>query len=139
MKRDNITREEHNMRKQIFTDKGAAPKGPYSQGIVAKGRTVYLSGQGPVDPQGVFHLGGFAEQAEMTFDNITTLLEAAGTSWANVVRVGIFLDDLSDFAEMNEIYKRYVVAPYPARTTIQAVLPAGAKIEVDCIAVVPKD
>jgi reactive intermediate/imine deaminase len=126
------------MRKQIFTDKGAAPKGPYSQGIVAKGRTVYLSGQGPVDPEGVFHLGTFAEQAEMTFDNITTLLEAAGTSWANVVRVGIFLEDLGNFAEMNEIYKRYVVAPYPARTTIQAVLPADAKIEVDCIAVVPK-
>lgn len=127
------------MRKQIFTDKGAAPKGPYSQAIVAEGRTVYVSGQGPVDPEGNFHLGSLSEQATMVFDNITVLLEAAGTSWANVVRVGIFLADLGDFAEMNEIYKQYVVAPYPARTTVEAGLPADMLIEVDCIAVMPED
>ncbi len=127
------------MRKEIFTEKGAAPKGPYSQAIVADGPTVYVSGQGPVDPQGEFHLGTFAEQAELVFENIKTLLEAAGTSWANVVRVGIFLSDLGNFAEMNEIYQRYLTAPYPARTTVQAGLSPNMLIEVDCIAAIPQE
>lgn len=128
------------MRKELFTEKGAAPQGPYSQGIVAKGKTVYLSGQGPVDPAtGKMRLGTFKEQAELTFQNITTLLEAAGTSWANVVRVGIFLADLGNFAEMNGIYESYLTKPFPARTTVEVGLPPNMLIEVDCIAVVPKD
>ena len=126
------------MRNEIFTDRGAAPKGPYSQAIVADGPTVYVSGQGPVDTEGNMHLGTFAEQAEMVFQNIGTLLEAAGTSWANVVRVGIFLADLGDFAAMNEIYERYLTRPFPARTTVQVGLPPDMLIEVDCIAVVPQ-
>ena len=127
------------MRKEIFTEKGAAPKGPYSQAIVAGGPMVFASGQGPVDPAtGEMQLGSFSEQAELVFDNITTLLEAAGTSWANVVRTGVFLADLSNFAEMNEIYQRYLQKPYPARTTVGAGLSGGMLIEVDCIAVVPE-
>lgn len=126
------------MRNEIFTDRGAAPKGPYSQAIVVDGPTVYVSGQGPVDTAGNMHLGTFAEQAEMVFQNIATLLEAAGTSWANVVRVGIFLADLGDFAEMNEIYERYLTRPFPARTTVEVGLPPDMLIEVDCIAVVPQ-
>jgi 2-iminobutanoate/2-iminopropanoate deaminase len=128
------------MRKELFTEKGAAPLGPYSQGIVAKGKTVYLSGQGPVDPAtGKMQLGTFKEQAELVFKNITTLLEAAGTSWANVVRVGIFLADLGNFAEMNGIYESYLTKPFPARTTVEVGLPPDMLIEVDCIAVVPED
>jgi 2-iminobutanoate/2-iminopropanoate deaminase len=128
------------MRKQITAERGAAPQGPYSPAIVASGPTVYVSGQGPVDPQtGRLRPGSFREQAELTFQNITTLLEAAGTSWANVVKVGVFLADLSNFGEMNEIYKSYLSAPYPARTTVQAVLPANMAIEVDCIAIIPED
>jgi 2-iminobutanoate/2-iminopropanoate deaminase len=128
------------MRKELFTEKGAAPLGPYSQGIVAKGKTVYLSGQGPVDPAtGKMQLGTFKEQAELVFKNITTLLEAAGTSWANVVRVGIFLADLGNFAEMNGIYESYLTKPFPARTTVEVGLPPNMLIEVDCIAVVPED
>jgi 2-iminobutanoate/2-iminopropanoate deaminase len=127
------------MRKEIFTEKGAAPKGPYSQAIVAGGSMVFVSGQGPVDPvTGEMQIGSFREQAELVFDNITTLLEAAGTSWANVVRTGVFLADLSNFAEMNEIYQRYLQKPYPARTTVGAGLSGGMLIEVDCIAVVPE-
>jgi 2-iminobutanoate/2-iminopropanoate deaminase len=127
------------MRKELFTEKGAAPQGPYSQAIVAKGKMVYLSGQGPVDPAtGKMQLGTFKEQAELVFKNITTLLEAAGTSWANVVRVGIFLADLGDFAEMNGIYESYLTKPFPARTTVEVGLPPNMLIEVDCIAVVPK-
>lgn len=128
------------MRKQIFTAKGAEPKGPYSQAIVADGPTVYVSGQGPVDPEtGEFRFGSFREQAELTFQNISTLLEAAGTSWAHVVKVGVFLADLGNFSEMNEIYQRYVQDPYPARTTVQAGLPPRMAIEVDCIASISQD
>ncbi|MGC9468265.1 MAG: RidA family protein [Anaerolineae bacterium] len=128
------------MRKEIFTEKGAAPVGPYSQAVVADGPFVFVSGQGPVDPAtGQMKLGSIAEQAEQVFENITTLLEAAGTSWEHVVRVGIFLVDMDDFAEMNSIYQRYLTKPYPARTTVSTGLPVdGMLIEVDCIAVVPE-
>ena len=81
--------------------------------------------------------GGFREQATRVFDNLTILLEAAGTSWAHVTKVGVFLADLSDFAEMNEVYQQFVTKPYPARTTVGCQLP-NILIEVDCIAVVPE-
>jgi 2-iminobutanoate/2-iminopropanoate deaminase len=128
------------MRKQITSSKGAPPKGVYSPAIVAEGPTLYVSGQGPVDPQtGNFVLGSFEEQAKLTFDNVTALLEAAGTSWANVVKVGVFLADLDNFGKMNEVYRTYLTEPYPARTTVQAGLPGGMEIEVDCIALVPQE
>lgn len=128
------------MKKEIYTVKGAVPKGPYSQAIVAEGSLVFVSGQGPVDPEsGELDLGSFREQAELVFDNITTLLEAAGTSWEHAVRVGVFLANLEHFPEMNEIYERYLTKPYPARTTVQVGLPPEMLIEVDCIAVVPED
>jgi 2-iminobutanoate/2-iminopropanoate deaminase len=126
------------MRKQVFTEKGAKPQGPYSQAIIADGPQVYISGQGPVDPEtGELRLGSFREQAELTFQNIGTLLEAAGTSWEYVVKVGAFLADRNNFDEFNEIYRQYLMAPYPARTTVQAGLGQIA-IEVDCIAIVPQ-
>jgi len=126
------------MRKQITSEKGATPQGAYSPAIVADGPMVYVSGQGPVDPAtGELRPGSFREQAELVFQNISVLLEAAGTSWADVVRVGVFLADLGNFAEMNEIYRTYLQEPFPARTTVQAVLPLNMLIEVDCIARVP--
>ena len=125
------------MRKSIFTPQGARPQGPYSQAIVADGPQVYVSGQGPVDPEsGELRLGSFREQAELTFRNIGALLEAAGTSWEHVVKVNAYLADLANFAEFNEVYKQYLREPYPARTTVQSGLNRIA-IEVDCIAVVP--
>ena len=128
------------MRKLIFTEKGAEPKGPYSQAIVADGPMVFVSGQGPVDPEtGEFRFGSFRHQAELTFQNIGTLLEAAGTSWERVVKVGVFLAALANFAELNEIYRRYFKPPYPARTTVGAALPPGMALEVDCIATVPQE
>lgn len=127
------------MRKQIFSEKGAPPQGIYSQGIVAEGPMVYVSGQGPIDPaSGERKQGSFREQAEQVFQNIGAILEAANTSWDNAVKVGIFLADLDDFAEMNEIYQQYVSEPYPARTTLQAGLP-GIALEVDCVALVPQE
>ena len=126
------------MRKEVYTEKGAPPAGIYSQGIVADGAVAYIAGQGPLDPAtGQRIEGGFREQATRVFDNLTILLEAAGTSWANVTKVGVFLADLSDFAEMNEVYQQYVTKPYPARTTVGCQLP-NILIEVDCIAVVPE-
>ncbi len=126
------------MRKQIIAKKGAPPKGIYSPAIMARGTMVFVSGQGPVDEIGEFHFGSFAEQAKLTFDNVTKLLAAADASWEHVVRVGVFLADLGDFDQMNEIYKEYLTEPYPARTTVQAGLPPNMKIEVDCIAVIPE-
>ncbi len=127
------------MREEVFTEKGAKPVGIYSQGIIASGPTVYISGQGPNDPAtGQRVTGSFRDEAERVFQNLTILLEAAGTSWANVTKVGVFLADLSNFAEMNEVYRQYVSKPYPARTTVGAQLP-GIAIEVDCIAVIPQD
>jgi 2-iminobutanoate/2-iminopropanoate deaminase len=128
------------MRKQIFTEKGAKPVGPYSQAIVGDGPLVFVSGQGPVDPKtGTFDEDDISAQTRQVFENITVLLEAAGTSWANVVRVGVFLSDIRNFAAMNEVYKTYVTEPYPARTTVQAQLPGGIGVEIDCIAVVLQD
>jgi len=128
------------MRKQVIAEKGAPPQGIYSPAIVASGTIAFISGQGPVDPQsGQLQLDSFAQQAKLTFDNITTLLEAAGTSWEHVVKVGVFLADLKDFGEMNDIYKAYLTEPYPARTTVQAVLPTGMLIEVDCMAIVAEE
>ena len=126
------------MRKEVYTEKGAPPAGIYSQGIVADGPVAYIAGQGPLDPATGQHVeGGFREQATRVFDNLTILLEAAGTSWEHVNKVGVFLADLSDFAEMNEVYQQYVTKPYPARTTVGCQLP-NILIEVDCIAVVPE-
>jgi 2-iminobutanoate/2-iminopropanoate deaminase len=128
------------MRKEIFSDKGAPPKGIYSQAIVARGTMLFVSGQGPVDPvSGDFQLGSFSEQAMLTFNNITVLLEAAGTSWANVTKVSVFLADMDNFAEMNQIYQKYAVKPYPARTTVQSGLVPGMEIEVDCIAILTEE
>jgi len=128
------------MRKQVLSDRGAQPLGPYSPAIVTEGPLVFVSGQGPVDPEtGEKRLGSFREQAELTFQNVTVLLEAAGTSWEHAVKVGVFLADLGDFAEMNEIYRRYLTPPFPARTTVEAGLAPGMAIEVDCIAVVPQE
>ena len=126
------------MRKEVYTEKGAPPAGIYSQGIVADGPVAYIAGQGPLDPStGQRVEGGFREQATRVFDNLTILLEAAGTSWEHVTKVGVFLADLSDFAEMNEVYQKYVTKPYPARTTVGCQLP-NILLEVDCIAVVPE-
>jgi 2-iminobutanoate/2-iminopropanoate deaminase len=128
------------MRKQVISEKTAPPGGIYSHGIIAKGTMAFISSQGPVDPKtGDHKLGSFAEQADLTFKNLATLLEAAGTSWGQVVKVGIFLADMGDFREMNEIYKEFLTEPYPARTTLEVELSPGMLIEVDCIAVVPEE
>jgi 2-iminobutanoate/2-iminopropanoate deaminase len=117
-----------------------APKaiGPYSQAIEARGaRTVYLSGQIPLDPAtGELVAGDVALQTARVMENLGAVLAAAGAGFEHVVRCTIYLVDLGDFAAVNEVYGRSFPADPPARATVQvAALPRGARVEIDAIAV----
>ena len=116
---------------QISSHRAPQPSGAYSQGIAAGG-FVFLSGQGPLDTDGNVIEGDFAAQARQVFANLAAVAEAAGGSLADAVRVGVYLDDMDDFAEMNTIYRQTFPEPLPARTTIQTPLP-GFGIEVDVV------
>lgn len=114
----------------------AAPKaiGPYSQAVQV-GNTIYTSGQIPLDPAtGELVAGDIAAQAHRVFDNLKAVIEAAGASFSDVARVGIYLTDLSNFAAVNAVMTEYFQPPYPARSTIGvAALPRGAQVEVDLV------
>ncbi len=112
--------------------------GPYSQAIAAD-RLVFLSGQTPLDPATQqLVVGDVGVQTERALRNLAAVLEAAGLSFANVVRCGVFLIDLGDFEAMNAVYATFFSPPYPARTTIGvSALPKGARVEIDCIALRP--
>ncbi len=113
---------------------GAKPLGPYSPGIAA-GDFVFLAGQIPIDHEGNIVPGDIEAQTEQVFKNIDAVLKVAGVSFANVVKATVFMADLADFARMNAIYEKYVVQPYPARSTFQvAALPKGARVEIEMIA-----
>lgn len=120
----------------IQTEKAPRAIGPYSQAIAMNG-TVFLSGQIPLDPAtGEMVPGDVSAQTEQVMKNLSAVLAAAGCSFTNVVRCGIFLTDLADFGKVNEVYARYFPANPPARSTVQVVaLPRGARVEIDCIAV----
>lgn len=123
-------------RSTIFSDQAPAAIGPYSQAIRA-GNTVYFSGQVPLDPAtGKLVEGDIAEQARRVFDNLTAVAAAGGGSLAKIVRVGIYVTDLANFAAVNAVMADYFEQPYPARSTIEvAGLPLGAKVEVDAVMV----
>ena len=109
--------------------------GPYSQAIDA-GDFVFLSGQVPIDPKtGELVHGDIGVQTDRVLDNLGAVLEAAGCSFADVVKTTIYLMDLGDFQAVNAVYaKRFAEAP-PARATVQvAALPKGARVEIDAIA-----
>ena len=121
-------------RHPIATDSAPAAIGPYSQ-AVRSGNSVFLSGQIPLDPAtGQLVEGDIATQSRRVFDNLAAVCAAAGGSLDQVVRVGIYLMDLGDFAAVNAVMADYFTAPYPARSSIQvAGLPRGARVEVDAI------
>jgi len=125
------------MREIVSTDKAPGAIGPYSQAIKTGGM-IYCSGQIPIDPvTGEFVSNEISEQTEQVLKNLSAVLEAGGTSLANVVKTTVFLADMSDFAAMNEIYGKYFGENKPARATVQAArLPRDAKVEIECIAVV---
>lgn len=118
-------------KKTIHTPEAAPPGGPYSQAVVA-GDFVYLAGATPHRTDRSLVEGSFAEQAHATFTNLATVAEAAGSSLADAVRVGVYLRDLDDFAEMNTLFAEYFGTEPPVRTTVQADLP-GFAIEVDAV------
>ena len=121
-------------RQAIATEHAPAAIGPYSQ-AVRRGATVFLSGQIPLDPAtGQLVEGDIAAQTRRVFDNLRAVCQAAGGTLEDVVRVGIYLTDLGDFAAVNAVMADYFSAPYPARSTIEvAGLPRGARVEVDAI------
>jgi 2-iminobutanoate/2-iminopropanoate deaminase len=114
---------------------GSRPAGAYSPGIIAEGRFLYVSGQGPLRDGAVVGETA-AEQTRITLENLGAVLAAAGAGPADVVRCGVFLADMADFAEMNGAYAEFFADPLPARTTVGAAL-AGFKVEIDCVAVLP--
>ena len=125
------------MREVIRTSQGPQPRGPYSQAIVADG-FVFVAGQGPVNPKtNELELGDVGSQTRRTLENIRAILEAAGSSLRDVVRVGVFLADIKDFDAMNAVYGEFFPQDQPTRTTVGAQLPR-IKVEIDCIARVSK-
>ncbi len=122
-------------KRKVLTDRAPKPVGPYSQAIIS-GNTVYVAGQGPMNPKtGKIEVETFEEQATLTFESIKAIVEAAGSSLAKVVSVRIYLANLNDFSKLNQIYRQFFAEDFPARTTIGAQLLLGMLIEVDCVAV----
>jgi reactive intermediate/imine deaminase len=120
----------------IHSDFAPAAIGPYSQ-AVRVGQTVYLSGQIPLQAStGTLLDGDIEAQTRQVFENMKAVCAAANGSLADIVRVGIYLTDLADFAVVNAVMAEYFQAPYPARSTIQvSALPRGANVEVDAVLV----
>jgi reactive intermediate/imine deaminase len=123
----------------IQTDKAPKAIGTYSQAVKA-GTTVYLSGQIPLVPETMeINSQDFAEQAVQVFENLTAVCEAAGGTINDLVKVNIYLIDLSNFATVNEIMAKYMSQPYPARAAIGIKeLPKGAQIEIDGVMELPE-
>jgi 2-iminobutanoate/2-iminopropanoate deaminase len=123
------------MSREAITASGAPePAGPYSHAVVANG-FVYVSGQGPVNPQTGSTPDGFEDQVRQTFENLRTILEAAGSGLGDVVKVNAYVTDLTRFARFNEVYREFFAQDPPARTTVGVDL-LGILVEVDCVAVV---
>ncbi len=122
-------------RQPVQTERAPQAIGPYSQAVVS-GPFIFVSGQIGLDPHtGAIVAGGTEAETEQVLRNLGAILDAAGASFADVVRTTIYLTDLADFVCVNEIYGRHFTAPYPARATVGvAALPRGARVEIDVIA-----
>lgn len=119
----------------IVTDKAPAALGPYSA-AVKSGNVIHVSGQLPVDPAtGEFAGEDIASQTRQSLTNIQNILAAAGTTMANVAECTVLLDDINDFAGMNEVYGEFFSEPFPARAAFEvAALPKAAKVEIKAVA-----
>lgn len=124
----------------IVTDKAPAALGPYSAGAAAQGfsRVIHVSGQLPIDPAtGEFAGDDIQAQTRQSLTNVRSILEAAGASMTDVAEVTVLLDDIDDFAAMNEVYAEFFEVPYPSRAAFEvAAIPKGAKIEIKAVAYV---
>lgn len=125
------------MKEIISTENAPGAIGPYSQAVKA-GNMIFCSGQIPIDVKtGQFVSSDVAEQTVQVLENLTAVLESAGSGLGDVVKTTVFLADMNDFAAMNEVYAKYFSDNKPARATVQAArLPRDARVEIDCIAVV---
>jgi len=123
----------------IFPDGGATPRGHYTPGVRA-GDFIYVSGQGPVDPvSDQLVITGVEEQTTITLGNIARILDAAGASVTDIVKVSVFLRDIGDFAAMNRAYSAFFGDHKPARTTIESKFHKSEMlVEVDCVAYKPR-
>lgn len=125
-------------REIIKTDRAPAAIGTYSQAVQV-GDTVYLSGQIPLDPTSMELVQGMETQIRRVFDNLSAVAQAAGGDLNDVVKLGIFLTDLSHFALVNQIMAEYFQEPYPARAAVGvAALPKGCAVEMDAVMVLDK-
>ena len=124
------------MQKAISTNQAPGAIGPYSQAIEA-GNFVFASGQIPLDPAtGTLVEGGIAEQTRQALTNAQNILKAAGTDLSHVVKTTVYLDNMDDFAAMNEVYAQFFSEPFPARSAVAVEkLPKGALVEVEALAV----
>lgn len=123
------------MREIISTTGAPGAIGPYSQGVKANGM-LFVSGQLPLDPAtGAFPGSDIASQTRQSLTNVKRIVEAAGMTLADVVRVGVFLKDMNDFAAMNEVYGQFFTSDCPARAAVEvARLPKDALVEIECVA-----
>ena len=123
------------MHTAIHTDNAPAAIGPYSQAILA-GDTLYVSGQLPIDPTtGAFAGADIASQTRQSLTNLKNIITAAGGDMSSVVKVTVYLQNMGDFAAMNEVYAQFFSAPYPARAAFEvARLPKDALVEIECVA-----
>lgn len=125
------------MSREIITTADAPSAiGTYSQAVKVD-NTVYLSGQIPLDPQTMTMVeGGIDAQISRVFDNLQAVARAAGGDMADIVKLNIFLDDLSNFAQVNDIMATYFSEPYPARAAVEvSALPRAAMVEMDAVMV----
>lgn len=118
----------------IRSDNLSPPVGPFSPAVRSAG-LIFFSGQVGQDPKtGKLVEGGVEAEARQTFRNLEALLGAAGKSFGDVVRAGVFLTDIGDFAAVNAVYAEHFALPYPARTTVGvAALPLGARVEIELL------
>ncbi|HIK38709.1 MAG: RidA family protein [Geminocystis sp.] len=125
-------------KKVVYTSKAPSPVGPYSQAIVARGEFMFVAGQIPINPETgeIVGEGDIVAQTRQVMANIEAILKQEGLTWENVVKTGVFLKDLNDFAAMNEVYSQYFPSSPPARSCVEvARLPKDVLVEIECIAV----
>lgn len=122
-------------KKAIHTENAPAAIGPYSQAVQA-GNFLFTSGQIPLDPKTMEIVGNdVTMQAHQVFKNLQAVLQEAGCDFKNVVKASVFIDNMNDFSELNEVYKQYLGEYKPARSTVEvAKLPKGVLVEIDLIA-----
>jgi len=127
-------------REVIHTNQAPQPIGPYSQAIMAEGRFIFVAGQVGLDPAvGKLVEGGVEAQARQALENLKNILVAGGASLADVVKTTVLLQSIADFAAVNQVYATYFTQNPPARATFGGLeLPAGALVEIECIARLPK-